>query len=194
MGKKYVKCPRCELNYILEDEDYCHVCKSEMKHHTEADDELLDLEDMELCPVCGQNYIKEDQYMCDECKKKRNGDGSSLDDFEDDSKDSSSGGINLPDENKVENKAKSTPVGVFNPTKRFYRMHLHAEKVVKEKLGKLLNKSKMGDGNSVVIENSAIEDGDFNMDADEILITVKVQIDKAKVQGFRKFIAVLKED
>lgn len=116
------------------------------------------------------------------------------DDFEDDSKGSSSSGINLPNENKVEDKAKSAPVGVFNPTKRFYRMHLHAEKVVKEKLGKLLNKSKMGDGNSVVIENSAIEDGDFNMDADEILITVKVQIDKAKVQGFRKFIAVLKED
>jgi len=68
MAKKYIKCPRCELNYILEGEDYCHVCKSEMKHHTEADDELIDLEDMELCPMCGQNYIKEDQTMCDECR------------------------------------------------------------------------------------------------------------------------------
>ena len=47
MAKKYIKCPRCELNYILEGEDYCHVCKSEMKHHTEADDELIDLEDMD---------------------------------------------------------------------------------------------------------------------------------------------------
>ena len=59
MGKKYIKCPRCELNYILEGEDYCHVCKSEMKHHAEGDeDELLDFDDLELCPVCGVNYIK----------------------------------------------------------------------------------------------------------------------------------------
>lgn len=88
--------------------------------------------------------------------------------------DEGSGSVGLPDEDKVEDKAKSSPVGAFNPTKRFYRMHLHAEKVVKEKLGKLLNKSKLGDGNSVIIENSAIDDGNFNMDADNILITIKV--------------------
>ena len=88
--------------------------------------------------------------------------------------DGGGGSIGLPDEDKVEDKAKASPVGEFNPTKRFYRMHLHAEKVVKEKLGKLLNKSKLGDGNSVVIENSAIEDGDFNIDAKDILITIKV--------------------
>ena len=82
MAKKYVKCPRCELNYILEGEDYCNVCKKEMEHHTDSDydDELLDFDDMELCPVCGQNFVKEDQPMCDECKKKRNGK-----DWEDDS-------------------------------------------------------------------------------------------------------------
>ena len=28
---KYVKCPRCDLNYILEGEDYCDVCKAELK-------------------------------------------------------------------------------------------------------------------------------------------------------------------
>ncbi len=91
MGKKYIKCPRCELNYILENEDYCHVCKSEMKHHTDADDELLDLEDMELCPVCGQNYIKEDQTMCDECRgrsKSSKDDDSSKDWKDDESEDS----------------------------------------------------------------------------------------------------------
>jgi hypothetical protein len=98
------------------------------------------------------------------------------DDFEDDSKGGSSSGINLPDEDKVEDKAKSTPVGVFNPLKRYFRMHLHAEKVVIEKLGKLLNKSKMGTGEAVVIENSAIDEaeGTFDMDADEIVVTVRV--------------------
>ena len=88
----------------------------------------------------------------------------------------SDGGIGIPDEDKVEDKAKASPVGAFNFTKRFYRMHLHAEKVVKEKLGKLLNKSKLGDGNSVVIENSAVDEssGLFDMDVENILITIKV--------------------
>lgn len=86
MAKKYIKCPRCELNYILEGEDYCNVCKNEMKHHSESeyDDELLDFDDMDLCPVCGQNYVKEDQPMCDECKKKRNGEFGGEGGFEDD--------------------------------------------------------------------------------------------------------------
>lgn len=76
MAKKYIKCPRCELNYILEGEDYCNVCKNEMKHHAEGEeDELLDFEDMDLCPVCGQNYVREDQPMCDECRKKGSEDG-----------------------------------------------------------------------------------------------------------------------
>ena len=89
MGKKYIKCPRCELNYILEGEDYCNVCKNEMKHHSENDDdELLDFEEMELCPVCGQNYIKEDETMCYECKGKGGADGSddSDKDYADDSR------------------------------------------------------------------------------------------------------------
>ena len=28
---KYVKCPRCDLNYMLEGEEYCDVCKAELK-------------------------------------------------------------------------------------------------------------------------------------------------------------------
>lgn len=70
MGKKYIKCPRCELNYILEGEDYCAICKSEMQFHADGEDEILDIEDMELCPVCGQNYIKEGEAMCEDCHKK----------------------------------------------------------------------------------------------------------------------------
>ena len=27
----YIKCPRCELNYIKKDEQYCQVCKAELK-------------------------------------------------------------------------------------------------------------------------------------------------------------------
>lgn len=88
MGKKYIKCPRCELNYILEGEDYCHVCKSEMKHHTEVDeDELLDFDDLDLCPVCGANFVKENETMCNECRAKLKGEKSQ--DWDDEEEDSS---------------------------------------------------------------------------------------------------------
>ena len=69
MGKKYIKCPRCELNYILENEDYCHVCKSEMKHHTDADDELLDLFDVprvilpKVVNTCGYRIKVEEERI-----------------------------------------------------------------------------------------------------------------------------------
>jgi len=73
MGSKYKKCPRCELNYILSEEDYCHVCKTEMKHFNEGEDDGLldDFEDMELCPSCGVNYIKVGQTSCSDCKNKK---------------------------------------------------------------------------------------------------------------------------
>ncbi len=77
MGK-YVKCPRCELNYILAGEDYCHVCKSEMKHHSEQDeDELLDFDEMDICSVCGTNYVKENETICSDCRAKMKGEKSS---------------------------------------------------------------------------------------------------------------------
>ena len=121
------------------------------------------------------------------------------DDDDDESPDDdaeTSGEVGLPDEDKVEDKAVAAPVGVFNPTKRFYRMHLHAEKVVKQKLAKLLHSKglKEIEDSNIVIENSAVEDGDFDMTADNVLVTVKVSIDKAQVKGFRKFLAVLKEE
>lgn len=71
---KYIKCPRCELNYILESEKLCPVCQAELK--LSKDDSLSD--DMELCPICGQNFVSYDQPMCEECAKKR-----SLDDIVD---------------------------------------------------------------------------------------------------------------
>lgn len=63
---KYKKCERCELNYILEDEDYCKVCKQEMKLEKGDDDE-----DLEICPICGVNYMPVNQVKCDECAKKK---------------------------------------------------------------------------------------------------------------------------
>ena len=49
-GKKpmnLIKCPRCDLNYIREDEKYCKVCLREMKGEKQ-------LEEMELCSICNE--------------------------------------------------------------------------------------------------------------------------------------------
>ncbi len=78
---RYVKCPRCELNYIDSDkQEYCDVCIAEMKGNKlqfadlDVDDyEELDaeLEQVELCPVCGVNHIKAGEKMCETCKQQQ---------------------------------------------------------------------------------------------------------------------------
>lgn len=71
---KYVKCPRCDLNYMPETEKYCDVCKAElklgptMKFVSFGDDEDSD---QILCPVCKRNYIDPGEEMCAECKEEK---------------------------------------------------------------------------------------------------------------------------
>ncbi len=70
---RYVKCPRCELNYIDADkQEYCDICLAELKGGRFDCVELADEEeeDMELCPICGENMMRVGEKMCDECKKK----------------------------------------------------------------------------------------------------------------------------
>lgn len=65
----YVKCPRCELNYILKKDKYCEVCKKEMKAGAIDDfeyDDFMD-EEMELCPVCKTNYLQDGETICAMC-------------------------------------------------------------------------------------------------------------------------------
>ena len=76
---KYVKCPRCELNYIDEEkQEYCDVCLAEIKgdrlQFADFDDEELDeidaeLDQGELCPVCGVNSIRFGEKMCESCRQ-----------------------------------------------------------------------------------------------------------------------------
>jgi hypothetical protein len=69
---KYVLCPRCELNYIQEGEEYCDVCKAELKKGPQlvfAIDDEDEQEVMELCPKCHQNYLKPGQTLCRQCAK-----------------------------------------------------------------------------------------------------------------------------
>ena len=86
MGK-YKKCPRCDLNYILQDEDMCDVCKSELGLESKIvllDDIIDDDEPLKLCPVCKTSYIGMDEDMCENCLANyKRGDDSDMDDNDD---------------------------------------------------------------------------------------------------------------
>ncbi len=71
---RYIKCPRCELNYIDGDkQEYCDVCLKELKGLPTDLDEIEEAEEevpSELCPVCGENMMLPGEKMCEECRKK----------------------------------------------------------------------------------------------------------------------------
>ena len=55
---KFVKCPRCELNYMQEGERYCDICKKELKGEIDHDD----ME--ELCIECGERPAMKSSELC----------------------------------------------------------------------------------------------------------------------------------
>ena len=70
---RYIKCPRCELNYIdAEKQEYCDPCLKEMKGIRTDFDEIEEEEEVltELCPVCGENMMRPGDKMCEECRRK----------------------------------------------------------------------------------------------------------------------------
>ena len=70
----YKRCPRCEMNWIPEEEELCEVCKAELGIKStitllEDDDEKA--LGAKLCPICGINYIDENEDMCESCRADR---------------------------------------------------------------------------------------------------------------------------
>ena len=72
---KFVKCPRCELNYITESERYCKVCLREMKGDSVQDE-------IELCSVCNEAPALPGRDVCLFCLKEMNGQTNSEDQSE----------------------------------------------------------------------------------------------------------------
>ena len=68
-NQTYIRCPRCELNYILKKDKFCNVCKQEMKAvgALGAEEDM----DLDLCPICKINYINPDEDICPACAKER---------------------------------------------------------------------------------------------------------------------------
>lgn len=57
------KCPRCELNYILDGGKLCTVCRKEVRGEDERD------EIAELCSECGENPVVSGGELCLNCLK-----------------------------------------------------------------------------------------------------------------------------
>ena len=55
------KCPRCELNYIKDDEQFCSVCRRSMKGETENEDAVV------MCTECGENPAVKGGELCAIC-------------------------------------------------------------------------------------------------------------------------------
>ena len=58
-----IKCPRCELNYMLDTEKMCSVCRREVRGESEQYDMI------ELCSECGENPVVPGQELCAYCLK-----------------------------------------------------------------------------------------------------------------------------
>lgn len=65
---EYVRCPRCELNYIDKKEKLCKVCKMELENKHSSDEEEVE---QGICPICKINVINDDEEMCPMCAKER---------------------------------------------------------------------------------------------------------------------------
>ena len=58
-----IKCPRWELNYRLDTEKICSVCRREVRGESEQYDMV------ELCSECGENPVVPGQDLCAYCLK-----------------------------------------------------------------------------------------------------------------------------
>ena len=68
------KCPKCELYYIREGEDFCEVCKREMKRaqaHIRHSEEESDQDEVILCSECGEAPAVRGGELCIACLKEK---------------------------------------------------------------------------------------------------------------------------
>ena len=61
----FIKCPRCELNYIEESEGFCKICKREMQGEINQDD-------VEMCTICNERPVIPGKDICYVCLKEMN--------------------------------------------------------------------------------------------------------------------------
>lgn len=58
------KCPRCELNYKKDDEQYCAICTKEIMGKE-------DTNEFDVCVLCGSPNVVDGENICESCMNKR---------------------------------------------------------------------------------------------------------------------------
>ena len=64
MKNVYIKCPRCELNFILKKDKLCPVCKQEMREESLPLQHDYQVIDRKEATTAAEGYIK---YRCRHC-------------------------------------------------------------------------------------------------------------------------------
>ena len=69
---KLMRCPRCELNYMRSDAQYCDICLAELKS-LKKKTAVVEEPTVEICPECNENPVVPGQELCKLCllEKKR---------------------------------------------------------------------------------------------------------------------------
>jgi hypothetical protein len=68
------KCPKCELNYIREGEEFCEVCTREMKRvqaRIRQTDEDGEETEVIMCSECGEQPAARGGELCLSCLKEK---------------------------------------------------------------------------------------------------------------------------
>ena len=100
----FIKCPRCELNYIREEEQYCSVCKREMKGESREDP-------FELCSICNENPVMPGKDVCLLCYKEMNQQQGLRDDESIDSDERTDVSLDMEDVSEMDEIALDTMAG-----------------------------------------------------------------------------------
>lgn len=64
------KCPKCELNYIREGEQYCNICMRAMKNGRIQVEPTAE-EDEALCSECGEAPVVRGYDLCADCLREQ---------------------------------------------------------------------------------------------------------------------------
>ncbi|MBE5748181.1 MAG: hypothetical protein E7344_00970 [Clostridiales bacterium] len=64
---KYKKCPRCNLNYMVETQSFCKICQAEMSGKST----IFDPVEWDFCPFCEKNRLENGEEICKKCQEKR---------------------------------------------------------------------------------------------------------------------------
>lgn len=64
------KCPKCELNYIREGEQYCNVCMRAMKNGRIQVESVAEEEEA-LCSECGEAPVVRGYDLCANCLREQ---------------------------------------------------------------------------------------------------------------------------